>query len=281
MIRLLDRAIAQEETWLEKIKDLEEALANCRNTLNNPRHEVDEQALPASKVSFRLDFYQTENKGFLKGIVEHLPSRESRTFNGVDITQIENFIARFVQPVQHDTKTLKASQGSSKKGAAFPPQNLEASKAKGQKERPPLLKILLPDFFGTPTLMLQQALIPDAVRKQVLLGLIPFSVLIDAESGNQRAVHKGQPFQIEIPMTEMELFWDKPCKVSLTAVSLEKDPHPTLNTFAYCFPKQEQLLIPIHAFKLELGMYRLTVSMSLRDEPGRAKYAAQRLLIVQ
>jgi len=62
-MHLLDRAIEQEEALLEKVKSLETELADCRKKAENPRHELEEQALPKSKVSFRLDFYRMEEKG--------------------------------------------------------------------------------------------------------------------------------------------------------------------------------------------------------------------------
>ena len=95
-MHLLDRAIEQEEALLEKVKSLETELADCRKKAENPRHELEEQALPKSKVSFRLDFYRMEEKGPLKGIVEHLSSRESRSFEGDQWGEIGEFITQFV-----------------------------------------------------------------------------------------------------------------------------------------------------------------------------------------
>lgn len=97
ILRLLDNALTQEELLSEKIKTLEAELAGCRKKAENPRMELAEEAISSSKVSFRIDYYRTEKKGPLKGIIEHLPSREPRPFEGEGWEQIQNFIVRYLR----------------------------------------------------------------------------------------------------------------------------------------------------------------------------------------
>lgn len=96
IIRLLDRALAQEEILLASINALEIELDICRKKAANPRHELEDLAIPGSKTSFRLDFYRTEKKGPVKGIIEHLSSRESQSFEGHHTETLTLFIKKYV-----------------------------------------------------------------------------------------------------------------------------------------------------------------------------------------
>jgi hypothetical protein len=96
IIKLLDHAMEQEERLGDKIKKLEAELAECRKKVEDPRHELTEEALPASKVSFRIDYYRTAAKSPLKGIIEHLPSRQSKSFEGEGADMISPFVSRFL-----------------------------------------------------------------------------------------------------------------------------------------------------------------------------------------
>ncbi len=272
VVRLLERAIGQEEALLEKIKALEADLADCRHKATNPRHEVDALAIPASKVSFRLDYYRTEDNGPLKCIVEHLPSRESQTFDGEDFGQITAFVAQFVRV---------APSQRPKKAPTAPPEPVESPPPAAAATRSPLLKKLLPELFGAPPPMPEKPVEKPAETAAAKPLSAPFLVLTDDEGGNKRAINKGQAIQILLPMQDLPVFQGKPCRLNLTAVSLEKKPHPTLNTFAHCLPGQENLQVPIQGLPLELGVYRLMLSMTLRDAPKLARYEDSRLLIVQ
>ena len=112
VLRLLNRAMEQEEGLLEKISILEAGLSQCRKKVKNPRCELDDMALPASKVSFQLDYYQTEEKASFKGIVEHLSSRESRTFEGNDAREIAGFVAQFVKATPEQNENSPMMQNS-------------------------------------------------------------------------------------------------------------------------------------------------------------------------
>lgn len=97
ILRLLDHAMQQEEKFAEKIQTLENQLAECRKRAEDPRYEITESALPASKVSFRLDYYRTEKKGPVRGIIEHLSSRESRSFGPDDgFDTIQQFVGKYL-----------------------------------------------------------------------------------------------------------------------------------------------------------------------------------------
>lgn len=96
ILKLLDRAIEQEERLAEKIKTLENELADCRKKAEDPRHELTEEAMPASKVAFRIDYYRTSEGGPLKGIIEHLPSRQNKPFEGEGQLVISHFMSRFL-----------------------------------------------------------------------------------------------------------------------------------------------------------------------------------------
>lgn len=96
ILKLLDRAIEQEERLVEKIKSLETQLTDCRKKADDPRSELAEEALAGSKVSFRIDFYRTAAKSPQKGIIEHLPTRQNKAFEGEGIEIIRHFIGRFL-----------------------------------------------------------------------------------------------------------------------------------------------------------------------------------------
>ena len=277
-MRLLDRAIEQEESLLEKVKILEAALAECNKKVENPRHELEEQALPGSKVSFRLDYYRTEKKGPLKGIIEHLPTRESRSFEENGLDEIGDFITTFVgsnarlQKVKNPPKDSIAQPN-------FPPEIIETAMAVDKKERSPLLKKLFPEFFGAPTALLQKLEVAEPAPIPEQLVSEPFSVITEGDT-HQRAVRSGQSFQIQIPMYALNEFQGKPCSVCLFAKSLEKKPTKSLEMVEYHTPFQDKLSIPVMA-RLEQGIYRLIVSMTLRDESQKSYYREDRLLIVQ
>lgn len=96
IIKLLDNAIEQEERLVNKVKALETELAECRKKVEDPRHELTEGSLPASKVSFRVDYYRTKENGLLKGIIEHLPSRQNKAFEGEGQLVIGHFMNHFL-----------------------------------------------------------------------------------------------------------------------------------------------------------------------------------------
>lgn len=280
-MRLLDRAIEQEEALLEKVKMLEAELADCRKKVANPRYELDELALPASKVSFRLDYYRTEERGPLKGIIEHLPTRESWSFEGDRFSQIKGFVSQFVGTAV-EPQEVPPAPPAKKMSPTFPPEIMENTVVgEEKKERSPLLRKLFPEIFGTPPGSLSNPAVAEPNPVPERLQAEPFLVLTEGAEDNQRTVRRGQPFQIQIPMQALGEFQGKPCSVNFSATSLEKKPAQTLEALEYCTPNQDMLRVPVRALPLEQGVYRLAVSMALRDEPQKTYYRESRLLIVQ
>ncbi len=280
VMQLLDRAIEQEESLLEKVKALEIQLSDCRKKSENPRHELDEQALPGSKISFRLDYYCTEKKGPFKGIIEHLSTRETRSFEENGMNEIGNFVAQFVGT---NTRLQQRSNTSSNQKAhpTSPPEIIEETIEAEKKGRTPLLKKLFPELFGSPSPIQPIPEPADPVPAPEQLDSEPFWVLTEGHEDHQRTVRKGQSFQIQIPMQALSPFHGKPCSVSLSAKSLERKSAKTLEALEYCIPDQDLLRVPVRTLQLEQGVYRLVVSMTLRDEPRTAYYREDRLLIVQ
>jgi|GEM_PF-906338 len=281
-MRLLDRAIEQEETLLEKVKTLTAALADCRKKVENPRHELEEEALSTSKISFRLDYYRTKENGPLKGIIEHLSSRERRAFEGEWWSEVHEFVTQFVGTVAGESAVLP-TRSSKKPVPAFPPEILENTGEHRKEARSPLLRKLFPELFGSKTVA------PVPINPQIAeplpvparLDAAPFSVLAEGLEENRRTILKGRPFQIEIRMEGLSEFLGKPCNLSLSAISLQKKPNKTLETMEPCTPDQEMLRVPIRGLPFEQGIYRLKVSMTLRDEPQKSYYQGSRLLLVQ
>ncbi|HRI59960.1 MAG TPA: hypothetical protein PK228_09560 [Saprospiraceae bacterium] len=124
IIRLLDHAIEQEDRLSEKIKSLETDLAQCRKKAEDPRHELTEEALSASKVSFRIDYYRTVENGPLKGIIEHLPSRKNKAFEGEGQLVIGHFMNGFLIEETGGAKKRKGKK-TEKETVADIPQAVE------------------------------------------------------------------------------------------------------------------------------------------------------------
>ncbi len=124
LLKLLDDALVQEERRAEELDALRTEVEDLRKRAEDPRAELVEDAIPSSKVPFRLDFYQSANGGTLKGIIEHLPSRQKRTFAGDGQVMIAEFVAQFLpqeiqQPVPENEANSPASaplQSSSRTG---------------------------------------------------------------------------------------------------------------------------------------------------------------------
>ncbi len=268
VMRLLDRAIEQEETLLEKVKTLEMELADCRKKAENPRHELEEQALPKSKVSFRLDFYRMEEKGPLKGIIEHLSSRESRSFEGDRWGEIGDFITQFVGAatwpmLAPETSSLVTeSKKSSENGAS--------AKKKGRNT---LSRKQFPEVVAEAA--------PKKLSDSEPLDTEPFLVLTQNAATDQRAVQKALPFQIEISQQVLAEFRGKPCTLKIKALSLEQKSNPGFELTEHPIPDQKALRIAIPAHSLAQGIYRLVLSITLSNGAKNGQYRASRLLIVQ
>lgn len=89
-------ATPQNTELIEKIKVLEIKLSDCRRQLSNYEGESNRPDLPATKVSFRIDYYRNGDKTDLKGVIEHLSTREKRPFTGLGDANIGAFIRNHI-----------------------------------------------------------------------------------------------------------------------------------------------------------------------------------------
>jgi hypothetical protein len=85
-------ATPQNAELLEKIKTLETQLSADRRQRSNSEKENAPLDLPANKVSFRIDYYKNGDPVDLKGVIEHLSSREKKSFAGLGEAAIAVFI---------------------------------------------------------------------------------------------------------------------------------------------------------------------------------------------
>lgn len=141
ILKLLDRAIEQEERLSEKIKSLEVELADCRKKADDPRHELTEEALSASKVSFRIDYYRTAKKSPLKGIIEHLPSRQNKAFEGEGKEVVRQFISRFLNEETSSESRKKTAASDKNEQESLVPVNtdIQAVGTELSEERTPVM----------------------------------------------------------------------------------------------------------------------------------------------
>lgn len=102
LLLLLDNALVQEEKLSEQIADLQAQVEELRKRNENPGAGQLEEALPSTKIPFRLDFYRISHDGPLKGVLEHLPSRQKKTFEGDGHAIIQAFVGQFVQEEKNE-----------------------------------------------------------------------------------------------------------------------------------------------------------------------------------
>jgi hypothetical protein len=112
LIKLLNRAMIQEEELSSRIQTLESDLAACRQELEDPAHELTTDALPASKVPFRIDFYRTSANSPIKGVIEHIQSREKQRFNGRGDKAIASFIGKYIQTTEEKSAPSKKQKNA-------------------------------------------------------------------------------------------------------------------------------------------------------------------------
>ncbi len=102
-----DKAVAQSQTYDIKLK-AEQLAKMIKAAQGQPELPSASKTTSAKNVtssaspqntsfrhSFRLDFYPEENQTTLRGKIEHLLSRETKTFQGLDMHAIEQFIKKF------------------------------------------------------------------------------------------------------------------------------------------------------------------------------------------
>ena len=145
ILQLLDQALEQEERLAEKISGLENELAACRKKVDNPLQEFTEEALASSKISFRIDYYRTSEKGPLKGIIEHLPSRTNKSFSGDGLRAFPKFMAKYLPELAQ--VQAEAQIASAKAAPAVPEPVVEQPKPAAPRES--LLHRLMTEFRHT------------------------------------------------------------------------------------------------------------------------------------
>lgn len=198
ILKLLDNAIEQEERLVNKINALETELAECRKKVEDPRHELTEGSLPASKVSFRVDYYRTKENGLLKGIIEHLPSRQNKAFEGEGQLVIGHFMNHFLheetgkkkkkkaQVVEKQDELQVAAENVGDDEASFFPERENTAIVEPENETIVLTaeeehQALLNDVVATPTA-------PDETEQPEIKEIIsnqPATEVTDTERGSR------------------------------------------------------------------------------------------------
>lgn len=289
ILSLLDRAMAQEEKFSEKIMALEIQLAECQKRADNPRYELTENALSGSKVSFRLDYYRTEKKGPLKGIIEHLSRREHQSFSGDGFDAMQAFIGKYLPvkarpkapltapsaPISTPSATeLVAAEAKIPESTTLeesptpPPLPHTASPAPGGARLSPRIRSLLSDMAPTeaPT---ESPAMAAAQRKAAKITGAVFSILAKEKNG----------LQVEIPTDGLDDFRGQACHASLWVEALESG-HRFQHTET-CVPGEHNLRLPQQSLVLAPGGYRLTASLHLMADPRKVYYKESRLVVVQ
>lgn len=276
ILRLLDRALEQEELQAKKILALESALQECRKKAEDPRAELNETALPASKISFRIDYYRPAETSPVKGIVEHLPSRTTCSFNGDGFEEIARFVAQFMPQnnpnVAHKKKKEPVDIGLKTVHTTSP----EPVAAPGHTVVSPLLHKLMPDLFPEKTSL---PIANDELIPANRLMAEAFSIVGQGKHTHTGSLHKSEPFQIEIPTGELTEFYNRPCTLRLHLESLETGNNIIITDT--CMPEPGKPIIPHKPLVLqETGAYRVTAVLTRADDPRSAYYRESRLLVV-
>jgi len=109
LLQVLSNALTQEEQLGEKINTLEAQLAASQKQQEDTQAEMSQYGVSASKESFRIDYYKTSGNGRLKGIIEHLPSRQKKSLQGLGIKHIAQFVERFLPEEAKQQKQVPAT----------------------------------------------------------------------------------------------------------------------------------------------------------------------------
>jgi hypothetical protein len=281
VLRLLENAIAQEERMGKQIESLESALADCKKKVEDPLAELTNEALAGSKISFRIDYYKTAEKGPLKGIIEHIPSRQRQTFSGIGFSKCNKFVEKYLP----EEKTIPAQK--QEKPAVLPSIPIPAVlAAPAPAQAPPkgtstLLRRALPDIFkeNADGAVLTASV---AAEDKFVVHLKPkeqVQIVLEGKQGHQGQVTTTSRFQVEVPSSDLAPYAGKPCSVTVLAENLE-----TGETDAQ---REQQLVaksglrVPTTGMSLPIGGYRLTTVLRIRDEKNEVHFRESRLLVVQ
>ncbi len=277
ILRLLDRAIEQEENQAQRIQELEVALNACRNNADNPRAELNETALPASKIAFRIDYYRTAENSPMKGIVEHLSSRDTLSFIGDGFEEVAQFVSRYM-PRNKSVTTAKKGKNAEKVTAMKLPASEETAPSPLKKEASPLLRRLIPDLFPAPLpeITTAEPLTPTTASR---VRAAVFSIVEPGKHAHTSTVRKSEPFQLEIPTKELSGFQKKTCHLQLHVEALEKEDNFIISET--WVPGSERRVVPSKPLILpDTGAYRITAILTVAADPRSAYYRESRLLVV-
>ncbi len=125
LLQILSNALTQEEQLGEKIQLLEIQLAACQKQQEDSQAEMSQYGVSASKESFRIDYYKASKNGRLKGIIEHLPSRQKKSLQGLGIKHIAQFMERFLPEEIKQREKLVAPSEAAKAKAPILRSNTE------------------------------------------------------------------------------------------------------------------------------------------------------------
>jgi len=136
ILQALEEALGREEMLMGQIEMLQHQLGACQKPENGERIEISEEPLTATKIPFRIDYYRTTEKGPLKGIIEHLPTREKKSFKGDGREAIAGFITGILPVFAEMIPTSKANSETlaSEEKAVVPPRLMERIRAAYQQE---------------------------------------------------------------------------------------------------------------------------------------------------
>ena len=134
LLQILSNALTQEELLSGKIKTLETQLAICQKQREESQAEMSQYGVSASKESFRIDYYKASGNGRLKGIIEHLPSRQKKSLQGLGMKHILQFMGRFLPEEAQQREKLVVPVVSSKAKTSVLPENIEVNVVVGKSE---------------------------------------------------------------------------------------------------------------------------------------------------
>ncbi len=244
ILQLLDHAMEQEEKHAQKIQALENQLAECQKRADDPRYELTDEAIAASKVSFRLN------------PASYPPSLTSP--------------ARQPEPVAPATPSVESPDHQQ-------PQMHTAPVSLGQLSQ--RVRSLLSDMVVHEEVV-EPALSDAATPRQAIKLTAPAcSVIAGGEPQHQGVLQAGQHFQVEISMEELGAFCGEPCRAALLIKNLESGHDHRLSEA--CIPGSRALRLPRQPIQLTTGAYRFTAVLSLDADPRKVYYKESRLLVVQ
>jgi hypothetical protein len=309
VLRLLESAIEQEERMGDQIKSLENALAECQKKVNDPLAELTDNALAGSKISFRIDYYKTAEKGPLKGIIEHISSRQRQTFSGEGSKTYTAFIGKYlpeskakvqpekasilpqpqankIVPVQEINKnnilTPENNEGMAQNSVLpLPVQGIEQSMDSAYHASP-LLQRALADIFQekakAKTVEIERAITLEKKPNIQIAASDQLQIIPEGQKKHYGQISTQTKFQVEVPLADLLPYTNKDCSATLLCENLETG--ETRSIHEQCNISKSSLRLPASGTTLPLGGYRLTAVLRIRDGQNSVQYRERRLLVV-